>query len=523
MAPRDTSNRTAVTIASVMLGVASIGASAALLATGIRPGPVPVAEPEPAPAPVVAQKVSGSAPAAITVPQSLLESPGEGLVPDGSVSAAAPTPWPMSCGKDPLVPLASLSRTIKGSYALQVTVQSFAPGAGAAAFKAQSESVDSCQGDTWVGRIQGNSVSGTEQVSWSGSRSAASIRGNSFRTGDVIVHVSGTGHLSAASAMDKSLDALMEKVCHNPDSTAAGWERNPLSPSPAPFRIPETVTVQDPGLPEVPQGAEHQATPIPAELTALTEATPMQAPDWPVWPMMPSPVERPTEPQAPAQRPTLEGTFQALARDSYGPGCGWSWTGQSPSVFDEATAQQANQREHDRLHEELTGGVQDWQRQVNLYWEQVARHQDQAEAWNRYAAEVLEVNAAWEAINAQWADYQDRYTQWQTREKDRADLISRQRQAEEEWLQELRQCEDLNARRQAESDAQPSPSPEPSPTEAEDAEPEPEQTEQPEPFEPVDCMSESPRPGVLDVEVPQSEPAPAKPEDPRPAEQRAGA
>lgn len=482
------SDRTAVLVSALGLGAVSVLATSAVIFSGI----IPSGQPEPAPiideGPQITT-VTAQAPPSVSVPRALLNDPGEPMDPTGTISGAAPTPGPASCAEAEPTALVSLSRPMKieGGGSVTVTVQSYAPGAGAAAFARGRD----CAGVSPVA-----DPLGAAQTRWPG--------GSSFRFGDLIVHVSGDGADAAAAALAQRASALLSDTCVQINSRETDYSRNPLSPDPAPYMVPETLKIEHPGEPEVPDGA--QRTPVPAQLDQLQNVNPKPTPSWPVWPPMPEPVQRPEAPEVPAAQPVLTATHHNLTRDTRGPGCGWDWTGQSPSLFDEQGAQQKNQAGRQSVIAELQDGAQQWSSSVSTYFTQVAQYQQQAARFNAYAAEVEQVNLAWEVIAQDWEAYGDALSDWTQREREREQAEKDRTEAAESWVDALDQCRDEQSR-----PPEPSPTPEPTPTES--ASPTPEPTVEP---EPIDCEIAHPRPAILDAPIPESLPEPTPPADPRP-------
>lgn len=523
------SQRRVVAVSVAMFAVASLIGTGTMLAAGVRPGADAAPEPEQVPAVEQAVQVRGEAPAALSAPQRLLEDPGKEISVNGAIAGASPVPWPMGCGDQTVQAVASLSRSVNlGQDQLKVTVASYAPGAGAAALVEQRDGAPACGGG--ASAITGTDAVGVEHLAWSGQRAGAGISGSTFRIGDVLVHVSGPAHLAGASVLSATLDGLLDGVCATPESVAADQQRNPLAPDPEPYSVPEQLSIEDPGLPQIPSGAGYGPTAIPASLTALTEAAPMDEPDWPVWPPMPEPADRPEAPVAPQPEPTLSHSYQHLTRDVDGPGCGWSWTGQAPSLFDEGAAQRQNAQSATETIDQLRSGADQWAAQVLAYWQDADRYQQQAEAWNRYAAEVDQVNSAWAQINVQWEAYQAELATYEAREAERTGLQDQKQEAQSAWEDQLGQCAEDSAQAQrehdqsvAEASAEPSSTPSQTPSTSgasPSAAPSPSPSATVEAFEPVDCQQAHPRPAVLDAELPESLPAPTEPADPRPASAR---
>ncbi|XKH58652.1 hypothetical protein LG293_16505 (plasmid) [Citricoccus nitrophenolicus] len=536
----DHSDRSGIAIAGTGLALAAVIGFGGLVAGGFMPGKAEIVE-EPVAEAKVAVQVSSAAPAALTVPQQLLESPGTGVDPDGSVMGSATTPWPMGCAtEDSPMPLASLSRGMNTEAGrVQVTVQSFAPGAGAQAFADQADAAPSCKGGagfSWQGEA------GTEQAVWSGK-----ANGTSFRSGDVIVHVAGAGPRAAATTLSDTLDSLLGAVCTDLDSDAADYARNPLSPDPGPWMVQTTAVIDDPGLPQLPVGVDYRPTSIPAVgLVNAEDVTPKESPSWPVWPLMPEAVEKPSVPQAPEAEPVLSKKVEVEREDLSGPGCGWAWTGQAGSTFDAGAVQLTNLGTNLAAMGELGAAAKSWQDSVAAYWKGVSEYSAKVIPWNDYVAEVQQVNAAWQVIEDGWARYRDELESWEENERQIEQFNASRDSAQELWQQNLRQCltdngqpvldtpEDVAAEASlitreavaiipaAQLTPSPTPTAEPSPEEptSPDADPAPSPEATPgdsEPApDPVDCVSVFPRPDILDMQGPSPYDQPAEPADPRP-------
>jgi hypothetical protein len=496
-------------------------------------------KPEPTPEIVSQWEVS---PAMVKLKESL-EAPPAGWEGTGTLLTSPQTPYPFSCTADGVNPVISLAKNFNAAgTSIQVMTTAYSAGLGAKGMKTKFDrSYDCAKGDANYGLspLQGP---GAEAYQATVSKPGLNTRTIIWRYGDIVVYLiadGGNGNAAAlASAFNDNMIAKLGGVCVAENYEDADVNRNPFSGNEYKgFYVGKKVTIDKLELPKVPSSAAYVPTPIPApEVTVPEIEVPLEPTEYPVWPKLPAPMQKPTAPTAPAKESPHEKNVQIKADDTTGPGCGWAFTGSTSPSFDANEADVFNKSAEAKATEELAASAKKWQEDVLKYWEDYASFKEQLPKWDSYAKQVETVRAAWAKIETDWANYREAKAVYDAQVKDRDDFLARQKAAQASYDSLIKQCEAQTqtdavkaeeARKKAEEDRKkaeaerkrleeekknnPTASPSPTPT----------QTPSPEPTQDaprVQCPAE--RPIILDETAPEVGKAPTPPADPRPVSER---
>lgn len=448
---------------------------------------------------------------------------------DGNIQSSQSAPFPYSCPVGGKAPAVSLSRSYRVSGTpIQVTVTAYTAGLGAEAMAERGANAYACAGSETP--LQRGSLdvgeTSTEAYLAQADRGAGLMQTVSLRTGDVITYITGSGSAaiqSIAVGYSEYLAPLVDPVCKGLVSTPEDASRSPWATSGyQPFTVPREVSIAHPGTPHA-EGVK--PVPIPTMDPVLEETIPAADPDYPFWPLMPSPVERPQAPVRPAVEPVLTQSIDALVNDSHGPGCGWAFTGMPGPVFDSLAADRSNTKLQDAAQARLGSGAKSWTNSVLTYWKESAVYEKNAAAYRGYAEKVSTVNAAWEAIDAQWDTYREAMVGYGYAKAAVDEFAAEQDLAREDYASAVDLCSTKTAAAKAKAKAAAEVEVEVEKPGRDDhheddqddpdsaAEPE-EKDEAPEP----ECKPE--RPEILEEPVPSLPVEPLKPADPRPEGQR---
>jgi hypothetical protein len=332
-----------------------------------------------------------------------------GMKRTGERQPVALTPTGYACGRMEAPPAISGMRqynTSDGARILAVDV--YISGAGAGAFKAIMNGVQSCpERGAWVSQWAVNTV-GVEgamvTVTRQNGRKTSTVY---WREGDVVFKLSGgnTANLvSQAETVNKNTRKSLTEVCSDTKSSKRDASRSPWLGNYKQHSAVYTIALN--AVPE-PQPTDltvpyvSQLAP-PLTINTVTRPTPPGEPFWPDG--LPKEPATPVKPSPPGDQVTWK-EVHVQAEDVTGPGCGWVFTGQTAPVYDrEKTA--ADLETKTLAAEEWVRGKQtEWVAAMNEYYVQWAEYEKDAKKWNKYARKVTKTTAAWNVIRAD----QERY------------------------------------------------------------------------------------------------------------------
>lgn len=315
-----------------------------------------------------------------------------------------------------------------GSASLSISVRAYPAGTGALALDGVRQAALTCQAASVAAPAVGL---GAEAAQVYSSRVSSLV----WRRGDVLVIASTSAYSRAGSPggyatdlrkMDERLDHALSGRCINQDAPTAVAIRSPYIGRKAyqPYTITETVprpkatTAPTAASPSAGTSAP-EASPTPVPIPAPTIEHP-EAGDLPVKPV-PAPTSGPTRlpaavpvPQAPSapSKPASSAKVARAVADTFGPGCGWAFTGQVPPVFDSATAEAAYARATHQAQAHLSAAWAAWQDAKSAYYRAYGAYQQAVATYSAYASRVAEVRSAWNAIDAARQAYVAALSQW---------------------------------------------------------------------------------------------------------------
>ncbi|MDQ5841657.1 MAG: hypothetical protein M3537_11085, partial [Chloroflexota bacterium] len=324
------------------------------------------------------------------------------------------------------------------SAAYTVTVSAYGAGQGAVAFNALAGQVnDHCANRSGTAYLVGSKGAGvdaaTASVTRSGSRSTAFF----WRRGDVVAMVAAAGPsmpMEMVKEYDARLAAALAGVCVNNDSTTADAARSPYVNRAkftgltiaAPVSMPPGVAVPAPAS-------------TPAEID-LPDASLPDKPDFPFWPeRLPSPVPAPTAPDVP-DYPALTTTSPVGVRDGQGPGCGWSFTGQSAPNFDAAAAAIKAAADAEAAAKTLGANATAYTAAVPAFNAAYTRYLADVVTFRAYARAVDKVAASWDVIRADQTRYHEAMTLYTAALAARDDFLRKQAAATTAYGTSLALC-----------------------------------------------------------------------------------
>lgn len=541
-------NGMALTIGVAVVTAISVAAMFLLSALGIPFGAAAEVKKEEPPAPsaeVVAQLKDSPAWATL---RASLEAPPGGWNGTGNIIDSPQSPYPFSCSTDGVNPVISLSRgfTVEGRP-LQVMTTAYTAGLGSKGMADRFAKVRACAGgDAGISTSNLKGI-GVEAYQIDVNKAGAASKDIMWRYGDVVVYLiaesTNANVYNLARSFNDNLVQKMNGICLAEDSSEADWGRTPWSPNTTftGLATDRKVEIEKVGLPSLtaptasappaptttPGAPVLEAYPLePAKAELPDVDVPIQPTAYPVWPLLPQAVPKPTEPNSPAKEPPFQSSVKEQIEDVNGPGCGWAFTGTVSPLFkaDEAksAADELEKAEKTRLAEES----KKWQEAVLQYWKDYDAFKKQVPVWNSYVDNVNNVAAAWDAIARKWATYNANKEIWDNATEERKTFLERQKAASEGYAKALEQCkvQDEADKKKAEEDKKkaeeeakkPKPTASPSPTATATPSPSPSAT-------PTEQRIECPptKPVIIDQAAPADPgPAPVPPADPRPADQR---
>lgn len=541
-------NGIALTVGVAVITAISLTAMLLLGALGIPFGAAAEKKKEEPPAPSAAVMAQIKDSPAWGTLRSALEAPPGGWNATASIIDSPQSPYPFSCSTDGVNPVISLSRsfTVDGKP-LQVMTTAYTAGLGSKGMADRFAKVRACAGnDAGVSTANLKGI-GVEAYQIDVNKAGAASRDIMWRYGDIVVYLIAESNNGNAYNLARSFnDNMVQKlngVCLAEDSSEADWGRTPWGNatftgltadrkveiakvglpdgSGTPAATPAPTASAQPTTPATPEVKQYPLQPEKTEVRDVDLPTKPTA--YPVWPLLPSPVSKPTEPESPAKEPPFQSSVKEQIEDVNGPGCGWAFTGTVSPLFkaDEAktAADKLETAEKTRLEEES----KKWQAAVLQYWKDYDGFQKQLPAWNSYVDNVNTVAAAWDAISRKWATYNANKEIWDRATEDRKNFLDRQKAASDAYTKALEQCkvQDEADKKKAEEDKKKAdeeaknPKPTASPSATPTATPSPTTTAPPR----IECPPT--KPAIIDQEAPADPgPAPVPPADPRPANQR---
>lgn len=509
-----------------------------------------VAEAKPEPTQEIVSQWEVS-PAMVKLKESL-ETPPAGWEGTGTILTAPQTPYPFSCVTDDVNPVISLAKNFNaGGSSIQVLTTAYSAGLGAKGMKAKFDRSYSCaSGDANYGL---NSIGGPGVEGYQATVAKAGLNTRTiiWRYGDIVVYLiadGGNGNAKAlADAFHANMIAKLGGVCVAENYSDDDVSRNPFSGvAYQGFFADKKVSIEKLPLPKIPSGAPYTTTPIPApEIPVQDIQVPLEPSEYPVWPKLPTPMEKPVMPTPPAKESPSEKNIRTKAEDTTGPGCGWAFTGSTSPAFDAAEADAFNTAADKRAKEELSAAAKKWQQDVIKYWEDYAAFKEIVPKWDAYAKQVEVVRSAWAKIETDWANYRQAKETYDANVAARDDFLARQKAAKEDYDARVAQCvvqdkadaensdaerkrieanragaeaerKRLEAERKRIAEEQknnPTASPSPTPTSTFTPQPAP-SNDAPR----IECPAE--RPLILDETAPEVGKAPTPPADPRPVGER---
>jgi len=384
-----------------------------------------------------------------------------------------------------------------------VTVSAYGAGQGAVAFNALAGQVnDHCANRSGTAYLVGSTGAGVDAakawVTRSGSRTTAFF----WRRGDVVAMVAAAGPsvpMGMVKEYDARLAAALAEVCVTTDSAAADATRSPYVNR---AKFTGLITTAPVGLPPGIAAPEPMSTPAVVDLPDVS--LPDQ-PNFPFWPeQVPSPVPAPTAPDVP-DYPALTTTAPVQVLDGEGPGCGWSFTGQSAPNFDAAAAATKAAAAAEEAANALDANAAAYTAGIPAFRDAYTSYLADVRAFQEYAKALDTVAAAWEVIRTDQARYREAMDLYTAAVAARDAFLTKQAAAKTAYETALAQC------------ASPTPNPTAPPTTAPPAPvpttapPTPAPTTAP----PLVCPP-VPAP-IITQTAPTPPPPPTTPPDPRPS------
>jgi hypothetical protein len=270
-----------------------------------------------------------------------------------------------------------------------------------------------------------------------------------WRRGDVVLTVShpDTSPNSLASTayqVDAVADATIAGICADVSSTLADAARSPWATQVGytGLQVAVPVAVTAPTDPTPPPGV----TPVPD--SAVVSARPvLTLPSQPAGPLLPStlpsPVAAPLIPLRPS--PALsETTALATERDTVGPGCGWSFTGQAVPQFDAVAAAAALISAQQQAVASLQAQQSQWQQQTVAFWQLYASYSTELAAFTNYVDQVNVIAAAWATVTTSRTQYAAAVVAYNLAVAAQTAFLTQQGQAEVAYNAELAVCAGSN-------------------------------------------------------------------------------
>ena len=231
---------------------------------------------------------------------------------------------------------------------------------------------------------------------------------------------------------------------------------------------------------------------------------------------LPSAPSQPTLTSAPT-KPSSSKVISYQVVDAKGPGCGWSWSGQSTPTFDSKRLAANSRTLRENARNDLRTAVASYNQQTAAWSANTTLAMSFETSWDSYVSDVNAVYAAWKDLNGKrdafkptWDAYISKYTTWKQWDGKRTDAAN-------QYASDLQKCE---AAKTATATATPSPDPSPSasPTTGDDtsasspsASPSPSPTATDNDKAKADCAGTVARPAILDQQKPSKPDRPSLP------------
>lgn len=399
----------------------------------------------------------GATPAADVIRASIAAVPQSWTRRGEQLTSVTP-PFPLSCNVGGIQSAYSVSQQYNNGTTVELS--SYTAGTGALAMQYQKDHARDCVDKNTGITVTSFGEAGTEAFTIQARRGVATSQTTVFRRGDIIgyVLVDGGNSTDATKTVDHLVADAMGDQCVNQNSGIDDASRTIWSGLSFTGLLKDTsVSIGNWSLPSVPAGSSYTATPVPDTATPQVQAVTMpKVPDYPVWPLLPAEKPQPKLPVAPADKAVTDKTIKTRVKDEQGPGCGWVFTGTVAPVFDENGINTANEAAVNSAKEELTKGAEDWSKSVLTYWQGLATYKKDVEAYEKFRADVMSVDAAWEPIRKEWKAYDTDFANYQNAVHDRDDFVARKDAAQKSYDAAVAVC--------AAPDPSPSPSPSATPT-----------------------------------------------------------
>ena len=491
----------------------------------------PTPEPKPA-APVINSAAYTETPAMKIITASL-NAPPAGWQGTGEILASPQAPYPYSCPTNGVNPVISLSKGfIYNGRPVQLLMSVYGTGLGVQGLADRFNGAAACAGHDASYGMSALQGIGAEAYVANTSKADTATKTIIWRYGDIAGYLIADPGNPDAYGLAKSFNDLLIKnlngACLSPDISDSDLSRTPWSGKPfVGYSIEKRVEIPQLPLPAVPdaEAADYKATPIPAPaLTVKDVVLPTKPTDYPVWPNLPAPVDKPVSPDAPSATAPFQKPIQIPAKDVLGPGCGWAFTGTTPPVFDDVKAQAVADASVAKAKDELNASAKQWQTSVLDYWKNYSKFAKSVPAWNTYADQVQAVTDAWNVIAHNWDTYNANKRDYDRLVAARDDFLKRQADAKTQYDKDVAQCQkqddDAKAKaaadQKAAADAKNNPQPTANPNPSSTASPSPSATPTPTPT--IKCPVD--KPAIIDQTAPDLPAAPTPPADPRPADAR---
>jgi hypothetical protein len=492
----------------------------------------PVAEAKPA-APIVNSAAYTETPA-MKILTASLNTPPAGWQGTGEILASPQAPYPYSCPSNGVNPVISLSKgfTFNGRP-VQLLLSVYGTGLGVQGLADRFNGAAVCAGRDASYGMSALSGIGAESYVANTAKAGTATKTVIWRYGDIagylITDPSNPDSYGLAKSFNDLLMQNLHGACLSPDISDTDLGRTPWSGKPfVGYFVQKNVEIPKLPLPAVPttEVPAYKATPIPAPTLTVKDVTlPTQPTDYPVWPMLPTPLTKPVSPVAPSPTAPFQKDVQVPAKDVNGPGCGWAFTGTTPPVYDSSQEQSKIDAAVTKTQSELTMSAKQWQTSVLDYWKNYSQFSQNVPAWNSYADQVQAVTDAWNIIAHNWDTYNANKRDYDALVASRNAFLKEQADANTQYQKDLAQCQQQDADaaakaaadKKAADDAKNNPSPTASPTPDPTATTSPTPSASPTPT-PITCPVV--KPDILNQTAPDAPVAPTPPADPRPANAR---
>lgn len=404
----------------------------------------------PAPPEIVSTKWKVS-PASVTLKDALDKAPS-GWETQGNLLETPQAPYPFSCTTEGINPALSYAQNFKAKgKGVQVMLSAYTAGLAEAGLADKVNRATSCGGGTYS--IYGLSQfdNGYQVNVSTGVQKTKTII---FRHGDVVAYVIGDANNSnmfaVASDFEKHLSKKMQKVCANPNYKGNETSRSPFSHDEYKgYYTTAKVVIPEVELPEIPKEEKFKAVKIGEKVTPVKEVElPEKPTEYPVWPELPESMNKPTAPEVPKKKADTTRNYDKRTEDEIGPGCGWNFTGSTAPEFIKEEVDTQNKMTKQSNEELLVRDARKWQESVLAYWKAYDKYEKDAPKWNKYVTEVNKVSDAWDEIRANWNAYWTAHAVWEQQVRERDAFLARQEQAQKNYDNAIRVCEEWEAGRE---------------------------------------------------------------------------